>query len=756
VDNSGVDRTLRTVFTHDHFGPSTHQQAGLYAGLLVEPQNSTWTSNDGTVTFGSRSDGGPTSWQARIINGNDSYREFMLEFQDLQLAYTAPDVGNNAINPPSTPSLITTGIPAVPAGTQSLNYTNEPIGWRIGQFGDISNAFDNVTAKASDPLNNPDPITPLMRAYQGDNVQVRVLVGAHVFSHQFDLEGPTWFSEPSWKNSGYRSAQAMGLSEHFEMLFHVPSSSAPSANRKCPDGMSQANCVDYLYSPSMDTAGLTNGLWGLFRSYDPTQTATGVAPLPNNPIGTGTNVSFATCPAGAPVRNFNITAVTSQQALAGQNPGPGALVFNGRAAAANILDNPLGVMYFRSEDLNQGVPKPGVAVEPLVLRANAGDCINVSLTNGFTKSANVLQFLFQWPPPFSSIPVNKHMSSYVGLHPQLLSYDMATSSGANIGWNSQGGTNQITGIGASSIKYQWYAGKVDRSGNGQLTYTPVEFGALNLFPSDPLFQAFNGLFGQMIIEPKDSTWQCGEASSLANCDPSGGQAPTSRTSATVTLPNNGGQFREFSLMISDNIRVVAGTTNGGGTSGAVNYGTEPLRFRYGLGPSDPLPPDLSCMVSNELTQNHDPATPTFRAAVGDTVRFHLTHPYGTGTSQVFSLHGHVWERNPYTQNSTVIGDNPLSQWLGSRDNHGSTDHFDMVIDKAGGAFGQAGDYLYTVFVPLQASPGAWGLFRVGNGGGTPAPNGACKQGVTLKGFIPADNDLQRFVRPPTPTTPSPR
>ncbi|MGH8523790.1 MAG: hypothetical protein ACREXY_06115, partial [Gammaproteobacteria bacterium] len=29
VDNSGVDRTLRTVFTHDHFGPSTHQQAGL-------------------------------------------------------------------------------------------------------------------------------------------------------------------------------------------------------------------------------------------------------------------------------------------------------------------------------------------------------------------------------------------------------------------------------------------------------------------------------------------------------------------------------------------------------------------------------------------------------------------------------------------------------------------------------------------------------------------------------------------------------
>src|SRR5207302_1228183 len=40
--NATADRTLRTVFTHDHFGPSTHQQTGLYAGLLVEPTASTW------------------------------------------------------------------------------------------------------------------------------------------------------------------------------------------------------------------------------------------------------------------------------------------------------------------------------------------------------------------------------------------------------------------------------------------------------------------------------------------------------------------------------------------------------------------------------------------------------------------------------------------------------------------------------------------------------------------------------------------
>ena len=33
------DRTLRTVFTHDHFGPSNIQQHGFYSALLIEPPN---------------------------------------------------------------------------------------------------------------------------------------------------------------------------------------------------------------------------------------------------------------------------------------------------------------------------------------------------------------------------------------------------------------------------------------------------------------------------------------------------------------------------------------------------------------------------------------------------------------------------------------------------------------------------------------------------------------------------------------------
>ena len=94
-------------------GPVPRQQNGLYAGLVVEPENSTWRDSESGVIFGGRDDGGPTSWRADILTSNEanSYREFLLEFGDFQHAYKAgggvnaqghpvadPDA---AINPPA-------------------------------------------------------------------------------------------------------------------------------------------------------------------------------------------------------------------------------------------------------------------------------------------------------------------------------------------------------------------------------------------------------------------------------------------------------------------------------------------------------------------------------------------------------------------------------------------------------------------------------------------------------------------------------
>src|SRR5258707_5916350 len=709
-----------------------------------------------------------------------------MEFQDFELAYATATIGPTppitqpsndpnkgwmdsayAVNAPLTPLLVSTPIKTKqgvkePPGTQTVNYLSEPIAWRVGKFGDMSYAYDSAFKQASNLPPNGDPITPVLRAYQNDRVQIRVLVGAHMFAHQFNLEGPRWFAEPGSpatvtphaNNSGYRSVQAMGLSEHFEFLFNVPSSSAPSITRKCPDYTSDGNCVDYLYSPSLDDTGIANGMWGLFRVYDPNKMAKRLQPLTSNPINSNNNVTYATCPANAPQRTFNITAVTAQKALPG-----GQILYNSRNPT---LHSTIGVMYVRSEDLVSGKLK--APIEPLILRANAGDCITVNLTNQLDPASLVYQQNFSLASPFNGVNPVSHqpvfqsqMSKYVGLHPQLLSYDAAISDGLNVGWNSQM-KNQVVGFG-QNITYQWYAGKIDRDGNSNPTYTPVEFGSLNLFPSDPVYQHINGLFGQMIIEPLGSTWLCGEAGNPASCDPPPLPAPqppppTSRASATVTLANGTDKFREFALMISDDLRISQGNTS------AVNYRTEPQAFRYASNPTT----DFSCMTSNQLwlaptkppTAIGDPQTPILTANVGDAVRFRMTHPFGTGTSQVFTLHGHVWQRNPYTNDSQVIGNNTLSQWLGSRDNHGATDHFELVVDKAGGEAGQAGDYLYTVFLPNQASLGAWGIFPVGNNPPSSQSITACQPVTNQAPAAPKRaDDLQRFIRQPIKDTSKP-
>ncbi|HKB66457.1 MAG TPA: hypothetical protein VKC61_11420 [Pyrinomonadaceae bacterium] len=800
VDDSGVDRTMRTVFTHDHFGPSTHQQAGLYAGLLIEPLGASWRNSETGGPMGGptssppvRTDGGPTSWKADLLTKNPagidvSYREFALEFQDFQLAYISKKLPNKAaplypnpsfppssdpskgyinhayaIGAPSTPTLISTGT----VGTHSVNYLNEPLPYRVGT-GNLSEAFNSSILQPGSLVGmEGDPITPQLRAYQGDNVQIRLLAGAHMFAHQFNLHGPTWFSEPAWTNSGYRSSQAMGLSEHFELLFHVPSSSAPNGSpvRKCPDGQSDGNCADYLYSPSQDVYGITNGMWGLLRAYDSNKPAKALQPLPNNPVKAGNNVSYSTCPdylaPGAIKRTFKVTAVTAQKALALRSPIPGStkgqIVFNDRGDPKKVLSAPLGIMYVRTEDLDSnGHLWDGVPIEPLILRANAGDCVEVQLTNALDPYSDVFKTSLSYQSPLTNIVPKVFPSKSVGLHPQLLSYDTTTSSGMNIGYNSKNQINQLAKFGETKT-YQWFAGKIERKSDGSLDHTPVEFGSLNLFPSDPLFQHFNGLFGAMVIEPAGSSWLCGEEGSLESCDPisppPAGTPPSSRASATVKLSDGHTEFREFVVMTSDDIKISPSFDKANKlinpvNSSAVNYRTEPRSFRY----ANNATKDFSCMLSNHLVGG-DPKTPIFTAAPGKQVRFRMTHPFGLGTSQVFTIHGHVWQRNPYANSSRNIGNNILSQWLGSRDNHGSSDHFDLVIDKAGGEAGKEGDYLYTVYLPGQAQVGAWGLFRVGKPNSSIDQNAGCKvvpPPVTGHPYeIPLQEDREKLIRQPT-------
>ncbi len=176
------DRTMRAVFTHDHYGPSSHQQHGFYAALIVERKDTVWTKLSGSpaevdsehdnqakclektlsgsyvnnvVKQPCRADGGPTSYAANIgLPKNHSHqddtehqhvikREYNLAFADFAILYNA-DL--RPVNPPSRqadlmlPDVVRDGLKPKPEGistedpgTRLLNYRNEPIPLRIAE-----------------------------------------------------------------------------------------------------------------------------------------------------------------------------------------------------------------------------------------------------------------------------------------------------------------------------------------------------------------------------------------------------------------------------------------------------------------------------------------------------------------------------------------------------------------------------------------------------------------------------------------------
>ncbi len=765
LNNLGQDRTLRTVFTHDHFGPSTHQQAGLYAGLVIEPENSKWRDPETGVFFGTRFDGGPTSFRADILTANtaDSYREFLLEFADFQLAYVAgggiDGAGNpipdpdKAINPPGR---VEVGLPFLLArpekcpggveppcpeaisaddpGTMSLNYRNEPVALRVrdpqsnkqaaGLAGDLSMAFRSNILRADPRFNQQpnfyppltggvrpgDPFTPLLRAYQKDKSQIRILVGAHEEGHNFSVHGTKWLFEPSDRNSGLRNSQMMGISEHFE--FELPRFLINPTER----------FADFLYKPGSSIDDLWNGLWGLIRVYNDRQPD--LLPLPNNDVAALAPVNFSNavarenfsqgvCPDSAPLTIFDITAVLARDVLP-----DGTLVYNPRPDTVTHPDtgvtnhgplhDPTAILYVRTSDLGpSGKLNPGVPIEPLILRANAGDCIGVALRNKLPAVAPDLDGFSTLPMIVDNFNSNQLTpSSNVGLHPQLVFYDVSRSDGANVGFN-----DLQTAPPGGDVKYMWYAGHINVSPNGTIQATPIEFGATNLISSDPIKHSNKGAIGALIIEPQGATWT---------------EDASSRASATV-VPQADHAFREFVLLFQNdiNMRFRDGSavpnladSEDPEDSGqkAFNYKTEPMWFRMGFAPDAPLEftrtLDFTKVLSNGQIGG-DPETPIFRAEAGTPVRFRLLHPAGNQRNNVFTLHGHIWEQEPFTNNSTVIGSNPLSEWKGAEMGFGPSYHFNAIPKHgAGGRFRVPGDYLYRTFSSFLFDGGLWGIFRV--------------------------------------------
>ncbi len=668
-----VHRGLGITFTHDHLGPSTHQQLGLYATMLTEPPNSKWVHNETGVPLYTRADGGPTTWQAVIAGerdkegkpsridvdkdgGDDSHREFFLQFGDFQHAsQKGVYVGVNkdrvpqnaeptresfrqAINPslrkplsPVFPDILAfertcpggrhvhlndllpgsvyltatdfsnpalydpisgqpwrpcpEAISADDVGMMVVNYRNEPIGARVydpnkdaphtkdgkkgdqaaGFSGDLTFALQTRTDRKIPELNTElgatpypaltfsvfqgDPFTPIMRAYAGDLVRVKIQAGSHEHEHNGAINGLAWmqggagFGQAPY--SGWRNGQNIGLSEQFTL-------SASLIDYESPTHLN-----DRLYTVDSSQDGMWNGVWGLLRSMnrrDPDPKVDRLVPLPSNPKPTllapneGQHFDNA-CPKDVRVRHYHVAAVLANRALEAPDnslgikiphaapqatliSNGGTLIYNPRLAEIEIqlvqpsgevtktkynagpLHDPTAILFVRFRDLDKrGKIRAESPVEPIVLRAAAGECIEVVLHNllprdrqmmpdldGYTTVSGVIR-RDAGSPSSKMTSFNNNLvrpSNRIGLHPQMVQYDVQGFDGNNVGVNKIGTVRP-----GKSKAYQWYAGVIEAPLDNKFCPDEVRgatFDELNKFAQLPGFQPLSEFVSLPVVK----------------------------------------------------------------------------------------------------------------------------------------------------------------------------------------------------------------------------------------------------------------
>ncbi|MDX6696237.1 MAG: manganese oxidase [Blastocatellia bacterium] len=752
MNRNGRDRTLRTVFTHDHFSPSGHQHHGLYAGLVVEPTDATWKFLNGAAMGGPatglpvRADGGPTSFAANIItgaSGANSYREFMLEIGDFAIVYTADDIPVNPPNHKEADDVETAvqnpvkfdptqephpeSISAADPGTQVMNYRNEPIPLRIakpvgvppggtvqeyqqksGNQGDMAFAFSSDV--------HGDPATPMLPSYPGDHVEMRVLQGSQEEQHVLNVHGHKWFFEPGTpqdpaavNNSGYTNSQQIGISEHFE--FDFAEKTQPIYNSE--------KFADFLYQ-SAATDNLWDGMWGLLRTYGKLDLSV-IAKLPNNqnPFNLpGHPLKDATYTGGCPlnVPNLPVRDIFVEAWRATDLVGAQGITYNKKFG----FHDPAGIVFVEAGNI-PAIQQGTLKLEPLVLRVNAGDCIHLHLKNNLPEALPEYDSWNSMPLIIPGFNFNQvQTSNRVSLHPQLLTYDVGTSDGAIIGKNPN-----TTVAPTKSRVYTWYAGKITYLSPTSVKAIPVEFGATNLRDyGDVIKHSSHGLVGSLIVEPANSTWMF-DTGTVSN--------PTSRSSATVKDASSGAVlFKEFVVQYQSDLTMKDnnndpmrnfGNEDDAEDSGqqGFNYKREPLWARLGL----PVETNLKTLNDQDYTNTlsslasnpgcggpcGDPETPVFTATAGSQVRFRILDAADHPRQHGFTLFGHHWNFEPWANNSLTMGNNTMTFEVGSYSGIGPTRHLN-ILTVAGGAFSARGDYLYRTQESFKFSGGLWGIFRV--------------------------------------------
>ncbi|MGM9640982.1 MAG: multicopper oxidase domain-containing protein [Faecousia sp.] len=545
-----------------------------------------------------------------------AFREFALFVHDFALLF---DKDGQPLNPPMHP-----GSHDDP-GVMGFNYRCEPMPERLKRKEDPAHIFSSLAYW--------DPATPILETYPGDPIVIRLVDGAHEEQHAFNIVGMPWQKEITNPSSPLVQAQTLGISEAFNLRIDQPYSAG-----------------DYLYySGSVDDLWL--GLWGIIRAYTEPQKC--LLPLCGKPV----HPPAHTPPPGAVIRKFEIAAI--QKNLEYNNYGdhdPEGLLFV-----------PLSQM----DDIRCGRKRP----VPLILRANAGDWIEVTLHN-----------CFEHPVPYfdyPSVPLDlpHKPSCRVSLNPQFLKYDPVNASGLNVGYNE---AEQTVGPG-ETIKYLWHA---DR-----------EYGTCLLHSfGDMRNHRYHGLFGAIIIEPAGAKHYRSFRVRDGNHD----------EQVVITAPGVEA-FREFVLFAHNGIRLLdkegalikttAAEEHGGvdhEDTGEKGYSYRSERFFNRL----KRLPVIHKVFDSKI--HGDPATPLLTAYAGERVILRLLMPGDKPRNIGFLIHGHQWLSQP---------DNPLSNVEAMKGAISVGNAYNLEL--LGGASGTPGDYLYrSGSLRWDVESGMWGILRV--------------------------------------------
>lgn len=611
-----------------------HQQHGLFGAIIIEPAGSTYHD----VKTGEPIKSGT---QAIIkAPGMPDFREFVLAVHDFALLF---DKDGNPLNPPNVP-----GSPDDP-GVMGVNYKCEPLMFRKG---DPAYVFSSYV--------HGDPVTPLLETYAGDPVRIRLFDGAHEEQHSFIMSGLRWHTDPANLLSPLACQQTIGISEAFNL--HLDTNYKPG---------------DYLYYFGGED-DLWLGLWGIFRAHE--KAVPHLAQLDDRPalsaqsmqlpIKTGRipeKAKLPDLPEGMVVRKVEISAIQKD------------IVYNKYGD-----HDPNGLLFVYTDQADE-VISGKLEPEPLIIRANAGDLIEVTLTNRFTR------------PPVQTfhpgVPVNAVFppSSRVSIQPGLVLYDPKNSGGVTVGFNP----DQTAGPG-ESVTIRWYA---DR-----------ELGTCMLFDmADIMNHRGHGLWGALIIEPKGAVYLDSETYLPLPGDVNA-QSAVIKTDKTV--------FREFVLFMQDGIGLydkdgnlipdAIETAHGGGHSDdeedgvdfedqgqkGFNYRSERFDNRFEKN-SDPL-----YVFSSKV--HGDPSTPVFEAYTGEDITIRLLMPADKPRNHGFVLHGHKWQSQP---------DNPLSGtvWSQGAISVGGAYNIQFLANS------YEGDYLYrSGSFRWSVEQGMWGIVRIKN------------------------------------------